>query len=223
MPELHWKGDGLAVCWFAMKAVNFSGVERFPSKLLCVGRNYVEHIEELGNAIPEQMVLFFKPNASIGSVLRAEDGEALHYEGEICFGVEEGQFRYVGFGLDLTKRELQGRLRAEGLPWERSKAFRGAGLFSAFVPFEGAMEDLSLQLWIDGVLAQEGGVKQMINKPQEILDELLAVTDLEDFDIVMTGTPAGVGRVSAGSRFEGVVLCSGKELVRCSWEAQGAD
>ncbi|MBD5780228.1 fumarylacetoacetate hydrolase family protein [Pelagicoccus sp. NFK12] len=202
-----------------MKTVDFAGVQRAPSKVVCVGRNYLEHIEELENKVPEEMVLFFKPNAAIGRALKAKDNEVLHYEGEICFGVESGRFRYVGFGLDLTKRQLQGSLKSQGLPWERCKAFRGSALFSTFVPFEGAVETLSLELRIDGDLIQEGGVPGMIFKPAEILAEISKLTDLEEHDIVMSGTPKGVGAVAEGALFEGRILQEGRELVRVAWRA----
>lgn len=204
-----------------MNAVEFSGTAKAPSKVVCVGRNYMEHISELGNEVPEQMVLFFKPNASISSELRSKDSEPLHYEAEICLGVEGGEFRYVGFGLDLTKRGLQSELKERGLPWERSKAFRGAAVLSQFVAIDSVIDSLQLELWIDGQLAQKGGVAEMINKPRSILEEVRSFVDLEDFDVVMTGTPKGVGVVKEGSLFEGVILRDGEVLFRQSWQAQG--
>lgn len=179
----------------------------------------MEHIEELGNSIPDEMVVFFKPNASISDVLYANQGEPLHYEGEICLGIEKGEIRYLGFGLDLTKRTSQNYLKERGLPWERSKAFRGAALFSGFVSFDGEFADLEMELWIDGKREQRGGIGQMIHKPCEIISELKVVTELEDFDVVMTGTPKGVGRVVRGSVYEGIILRNGVELVRHSWLA----
>ena len=99
-----------------------------PTKVLCVGRNYVDHIEELNNAIPDAMVVFNKPCTSVTSSLSSFHQEALHYEAEICFIVENGQYSAVGLGLDLTKRELQSSLKAKGLPWERAKAFDGSAV-----------------------------------------------------------------------------------------------
>ena len=116
-----------------------------PSKVLCIGRNYVEHIKELNNAIPEQMVVFNKPNTSITTTLTSFHQESLHYETEICFLVENGKYSAVGLGLDLTKRELQSKLKAKGLPWERAKAFDGSAVFSRFVPLDG-IDINSLQL-----------------------------------------------------------------------------
>lgn len=181
----------------------------------------MEHIEELGNRVPEQMVLFFKPNASISSDLRADDGEPIHYEAEICLGLENGKFRYAGLGLDLTKRELQSKLRERGLPWERSKAFRGAAVLTHLVPIGPDLKGLRLELRIDGQLVQSGGVAEMINKPAAILAEVQCFLDLEDYDVVMTGTPKGVGVVLAGARFEGVLFDGELELLRHSWIAEG--
>lgn len=185
-----------------------------------MGRNYVAHISELGNVVPDRMVIFFKPNAAISDSLVATHGEALHYEGEISFGVVDGAFRYVGFGLDLTKRGLQQELISGSLPWERCKAFSGSAVFSDFVPFDGDFEGLEVELRIDGERAQLGSVAEMINKPDAILKEIGEFTDLEDYDIVMTGTPKGVGLVKAGSVYEGVIRRNGVELVRGSWVAK---
>lgn len=190
-----------------------------PSKIICVGRNYLEHIRELGNETPDEMVIFNKPNSSISSRLHAlRDGEALHYEGEICFMLLGGALHGVGFGLDLTRRELQSKLKSGGLPWERAKAFDGAACFSDFVSLNDTeIESLSLQLEVDGNLRQDGGYDLMIHKPHQILAGIQAFMSLEDGDVIMTGTPAGVGRVAAGERFVGKILADGRELVSQEW------
>lgn len=108
-----------------------------PSKVLCVGRNYLDHIAELNNAVPEQMVVFNKPSTAITNQLIAFHQETLHYEGEICFVVKNGQLASVGIGLDLTKRGLQAKLKEKGLPWERAKAFDGSAVFSRFISLQG--------------------------------------------------------------------------------------
>ncbi|GAD80207.1 fumarylacetoacetate hydrolase family protein [Vibrio ezurae] len=191
-----------------------------PSKIVCVGRNYVAHIEELGNEIPEDMVVFLKPNSSISTTLHSDKGEALHYEAELSFLVKEGEFKAVALGLDLTKRESQTRLRNKGLPWERAKAFDGSALFSEFVPFECIGEGLSLELWINDVLIQQGGVELMLYPPDVIKDQLDQFITLEDGDIVMTGTPKGVGVVHKGDRFVGRVLQAGQCIVEQIWVAK---
>jgi 2-keto-4-pentenoate hydratase/2-oxohepta-3-ene-1,7-dioic acid hydratase in catechol pathway len=186
-----------------------------------VGRNYVAHIQELGNEVPQDMVVFNKPNSAISDVLLSEvDGEALHYEAEIVLLVRGGEFAAVGFGLDLTRRELQNTLKQKGLPWERAKAFDGAALFSEFVPLPPDLGRLALQLEVDGEMRQAGGVDMMIYPPATIRAELRKFTTLEDGDLVMTGTPAGVGAIRRGERFEGRILSQGEVLVSASWVAR---
>jgi len=204
-----------------MRSVSVDGRAVTPSKIVCVGRNYAAHIAELGNTVPAQMVLFMKPNAAIGDTLRASaGGEALHYEGELAFVVAGGALAAVGFGLDLTRRELQSTLKAQGLPWERAKAFDGSALFSAFVPVPGSLDELALELAVDGAVRQAGGVGLMLHRPPAMLAEIAAFTTLEDGDIIMTGTPAGVGEIRAGERFTGRVLHAGRALVTADWVAR---
>jgi 2-keto-4-pentenoate hydratase/2-oxohepta-3-ene-1,7-dioic acid hydratase in catechol pathway len=189
-------------------------------KVLCVGRNYVEHIHELDNAIPEQMVVFNKPSSSISATLHSFHQETLHYEAEICFLVQNGQYAAVGLGLDLTKRGLQSTLKKQGLPWERAKAFDGSVVFSRFVPLEGIdINDLNLELLINCVHVQKGHVKQMLYPPFTILDELSSYTHLEDGDVVMTGTPKGVGEVHQGDVFLGRLKCGDVTLFETEWVA----
>lgn len=202
-----------------MHTIHCQGYSIAPSKIVCIGRNYVAHIEELGNEVPENMIVFLKPNSALGDTLYATRGEPLHYEGEIAFLVEGGQLAAVGFGLDLTKRGLQTYLKQQGLPWERAKAFDGAALFSEFVPLALPIEQLTLELRIDGALRQQGGVALMMYQPQAILDNLAGFMTLEDGDIIMTGTPAGVGEILAGQHFQGRVLGAGEVLVEASWSA----
>ena len=190
-----------------------------PSKIICIGRNYVDHIAELGNEVPDEMVVFLKPNSAISTQLQSFHQEVLHYEAELCFLYQQGKFSAVAIGLDLTKRTLQAQLKAKGLPWERAKAFNGAAVFSDFVLINEIDSDLSLALSIDGNLTQAGGVELMMVKPDDILTQLQEFIDLEDGDIVMTGTPKGVGKIVSGSQFIGKVICQDKTLVSATWLA----
>lgn len=204
-----------------MRTVEFAGSSRPPSKIVCIGRNYAAHIAELGNEVPEEMVVFFKPNSAIGQELAAtQAGEAVHYEAEICFGVEGGELRSIGVGLDLTKRGVQDKLRAKGLPWERSKAFDGSAVFSGFVEFDGEFAGLELELTIDGERTQLGSTTQMLHQPSAILEGIKRFATLEDFDIVMTGTPKGVGALRGGACYDCVLRRGQVELARASWIAQ---
>ena len=114
-------------------------------------------------------MVFLKPNSAIGRVLHASHGgEPLHYEGELAFVVEGGGFRGVGFGLDLTRRQLQSRLKEKGLPWERAKAFDGAALFSDFVNLPDDLDTLTLSLDVDGEARQTGGLTSSLQQCHSI-------------------------------------------------------
>ena len=204
-----------------MQSVNVHGKPIQPSKIVCVGRNYVAHIRELRNEISDSMVVFNKPNSAITNTLRSHiDDQTLHYESELAFIIENGRLAAVGFGLDLTKRTLQTELKEKGLPWERAKSFDGAALFSDFVTLTGDIKLLSLRLEVDGEPRQAGGVHMMMHKPDAIIRELAPFTTLEDGDIIMTGTPSGVGEIRPQERFEGQVLLGDKPIVSASWIAQ---
>lgn len=184
-----------------MNSITIGNKKITPSKIVCIGRNYVEHIKELGNEVPDDMVVFLKSSSSISRQLQSFHQEPLHYEGELCFVYLDGKFSAVGFGLDLTKRELQSRLKASGLPWERAKAFDGSAVFSEFVAIDNVSEKLNFELSINGQVKQQGHIDLMMYKPQDILSELQTFMTLNDGDIIMTGTPKGVGVINPGDRF----------------------
>ncbi|MDN3612457.1 fumarylacetoacetate hydrolase family protein [Vibrio ostreicida] len=193
----------------------------YPTKIVCIGRNYLEHIKELNNVVPEQMVVFNKPPSAISPQLVAFDQEPLHYEAEMCFLIKDGAYTAVALGLDLTKRNLQSQLKANGLPWERAKGFDGSALFSRFVDLTGVEVDtLEIELLINCVRVQKGTVKQMIYSPHTILEELNTYTSLQDGDIIMTGTPPGVGEIHVGDVFLGRIKAGEKTLVEAEWLAE---
>lgn len=186
-------------------------------KLVCVGRNFVAHIEELGNEVPEQMVLFCKPGSALTTVLHAtHQGDALHYEAELCFLVQGGVYTAVALGLDLTKRQTQSYLKGKGLPWERAKAFDGSALLSPFVHYNPQLE-LEFALHLNGELVQYGRESLMIHSPARILAEVQTFMRLEDGDVIMSGTPSGVGVVPAGARFEVEIWQGSHTLLQHSW------
>ena len=204
-----------------MKTIIVDGVRVAPSKVVCVGRNYVEHIKELNNEIPTSMVLFMKPNTALSSELVTGKQTPLHYEGEISFLIKQKTISAVGFGLDLTNRELQSELKGKGLPWERAKAFDGAAVMSRFVSIEESdIPKLSMQLWINDVLVQEGNFDLMIYKPLTVIEEINSFSTLVDNDIVMSGTPKGVDSYVKGDKFVGKIFLSGKEIISQEWVAK---
>ena len=202
-----------------MNTILFGEREIRPGKIICVGKNYAAHIEEMNSVPSAQMTVFMKPATSITEELVAERDEPVHFEGEICLLVKDGNVSGVGFGLDLTKRDLQSKLKEAGLPWERAKAFDGSALFSPFVAAPENVNELVMELHIDNELRQRGGPPQMLYPPNVILKELARFLTLEDGDIIMTGTPSGVGPVQKGSQFDGRIIHNDLEITRASWMA----
>jgi 2-keto-4-pentenoate hydratase/2-oxohepta-3-ene-1,7-dioic acid hydratase in catechol pathway len=196
-----------------------------PSKVVCVGRNYAKHIAELNHQNTGDMVIFIKPNSAISQLLQAsqkECAQAIHYEAELCFVVENNALAGVGFGLDLTKRECQGDLKAKGLPWERAKGFDGSAVFSEFIALNGdiAVADLSIELWINQQRRQKGGVSDMLFSPEAVLADVTRFMALENGDVIMSGTPEGGGVVLRGDEFVGRVFYQNTLLTEMLWLAQ---
>lgn len=200
-----------------MQSIRLEEKKLYPSKIVCIGQNYVDHIRELGNEIPSQPVIFIKPNSAIATDVKFHQHDTIHYEAEISFVILGGELAGVGFGLDLTKREVQTSLRNKGLPWERSKAFDGSAVFSDFVDFDEGLENLRLELSVNDRVVQEGGYQLMMNKPEAILAEAGSFLSFEDGDVIMSGTPKGVGPVHTGDRLHGKVFTANTLLVEKHW------
>ncbi len=200
-----------------MNSIQCEGEILQPSKVVCVGQNYVAHIEELNSAMPDQPVIFIKPNSAISDQIQLQGGDEVHYEGEISFIIKDSQISAVGFGLDLTKRTVQSKLKNKGLPWERSKAFDGSAIFSEFRAFDGNNDDLTLELHLNGELKQQGGCQLMLFKPDVFLASIKSFLTLEDGDVIMTGTPAGVGQITSGDEFVGKIFDKDKLLIEKKW------
>ena len=204
-----------------MKNIILKDGNIFPSKVVCIGRNYTEHIAELNNDTPDEMVFFIKPNSSItNKLVFPKAHESCHYEAEISFLMEEGKISAVGFGLDLTLREVQSKLKAKGLPWERAKAFDNSAVFSKFVNFDGDINKLEVELYINDELKQKGDTTLMINKPAQIIEEVNTFLSFDDGDILMTGTPKGVGQFNIGDEFVGKIIYDGEVLVEEKFTAR---
>ena len=194
--------------------------QKFPiGKIVCMARNYAEHAKELGNETPAAPVLFMKPASSVigdGDTVRIPAySQECHYEVELavligreCRSVAaEKAMEYVagyGVGIDMTLRDVQNQLKAKGLPWEIAKGFDSACPLSDFVP-AGAVADphnLRLTLTVNGEKRQDGCSSDMINRVPQIIAHISAIFTLEPGDVILTGTPAGVGQVRAGDVME---------------------
>lgn len=190
-----------------------------PSKIICVGRNYAEHARELGNEIPESPVLFLKPPSSLvtleqGIRWNTALGEC-HYECELSIRIgqrlknatsEQAKAAIAGvtLGLDLTLRDLQSQLKAKGQPWERAKAFDGACVLGQWLAPDMLSDysNASFELQVNQELRQQGNTADMIFGVVELLVDISQVFSLEPGDVVMTGTPAGVGALQSGDQLK---------------------
>lgn len=200
-----------------MKSVTWDGKAIYPSKIVCIGRNYAEHIKEFDNKATQEPVIFIKPNSAISNDVHSSKSELIHYEGEITFLISSGKLSGVGFGLDLTKRDLQYKFMDKGWPWERAKSFDGSAVFSDFVTFKGNISDLRMEFYINDVLVQFGSHELMMSKPAQMLKEAKSFLSFEDGDLLMTGTPKGVGSVNSGDKYLGKIFENEKLIVEGSW------
>lgn len=192
--------------WFQNRAIT-------SSKVVCIGRNYVEHIKELNNEIPNKPVIFNKPNSAISPTLYYF-GKECRFEGELCFLIEQNSFAAVGFGFDLTKVDEQEEAKKKGLPWERAKGFNASAVFSEFVKIENGLQNLHFELTQNGKIVQQGGYELMMNKPEQILKIVNEFIEFEDGDILMSGTPKGVGNYAVDDSFVATIYDNTKELLQ---------
>ncbi|PCJ45638.1 MAG: isomerase/hydrolase [Moraxellaceae bacterium] len=186
-------------------------------KVVCVGRNYAEHAKELNNAIPATPMLFIKPATSVVGletpISIPQDKGRCHHELEVSVLIgktlvnataEESKQAVIGYGLglDLTLRDVQDRLKANGHPWEAAKAFDGACPLSQFIPAAEISNPLTLNLTLErnGQLQQQGNTAEMITGIFELIAYMSTMFTLLPGDVVMTGTPAGVGPLLAGDQ-----------------------
>lgn len=191
-------------------------------KIICVGRNYAAHIEELNNEKPKEPVLFLKPDTSILQKKQPffipSFTDEIHYEVEVLIRINrigkhiQPQFAHkyydeIGLGIDFTARKLQKELKQKGLPWEKAKAFDGSALVSDWRPktqFQDSNK-LSFSLLINGEEVQKGNTAQMLFKIDELIAYCSTFFTLKIGDIIFTGTPEGVGPVAIDDVLEGTL------------------
>ena len=203
-------------------------------KIICIGRNYDEHIQEKelggGGVRPSEPLFFMKPDTAM---LRNNDpfyippfSNEIHYECELVVRInrvgrcieERFAHRYydeVGLGIDFTARDLQRRAMAEGLPWEACKSFDySAALAPQFIPLAelgGKVQELDFQLELNGEVRQQGDTRQMLWTVDQLIAHVSKYVTLRMGDLLFTGTPAGVGKVTSGDNLR-ATLC-GRELL----------
>jgi len=188
-------------------------------KVVCVGRNYSEHAKELGNEIPDNPVLFLKPSSALiysgGEIIHPVFGNELHHEVELVLLIgktiskanktkaEKAIIGY-GVGLDMTLRDVQDVLKKKGHPWTLAKCFDTSAVVSDFILKKDHQlkPDEKLELKVNGEVKQSDTLESMIFNPAEIVEYISSIMTLEKGDLIFTGTPAGVSKVSRGDKLE---------------------
>jgi acylpyruvate hydrolase len=201
-------------------------------KIICIGRNYVEHIRELNSPLPENPVFFLKPDTAL--VIRnrpfyyPEFSQEIHYETELVLKIcKVGKsipekyagdyYDQIGLGFDFTARDLQQKCKEKGLPWEISKGFDySAPISPDFVPKENLpdLKNISFYLELNGKKVQEGHSGAMIFSFEKIIAYVSKFMTLRTGDLIFTGTPAGVGPVKIGDKLEAYL--EGKHVLTCN-------
>ena len=186
-------------------------------KLICIGRNYPEHAKELGNAPPDEPVVFLKPPSALiphgGPIRLPTFSKEVHHEIELVYSIRRHNGRAeadrVTIGLDLTARDVQSELKQKGLPWEKAKAFDGsayvAGTFTAVESFP-VGHHIEFMLKKNGKVVQSGHSGQMTHDVRSLIAHVERYMQLGNGDLLFTGTPDGVGPLVAGDRLEGYLL-----------------
>lgn len=196
-------------------------------KIICIGRNYTDHIKELENEKPTDPVVFLKPDTSI--LLKGqpffipEFSQDVHHEVEVLVKINrigkhiQPKFAHkyydqIGLGIDFTARDLQTKLKAKGLPWEKAKGFDGAAVVGKWLPKDSLphVDDLTFSLTKNGETVQSGSSSLMLWKIDELIAYVSQFFTLKIGDILFTGTPAGVGPVAINDNLVGTL--EGQEL-----------
>ncbi len=197
-------------------------------KILCIGRNYADHISELNNERPSEPVIFLKPDTAIlkdnEPFYHPDFSNDIHHEVEIVLKINkvgkniEAKFAHkyyeeIGVGIDFTARDIQSKLKEKGLPWEKAKAFNGSAPISGFVSKTkfADLQHLNFSLDVNGEVRQKGNTEMMLWNFDEIIAEISKYFTLKTGDLIFTGTPAGVGKVAVGDKLTAFI--EGEEML----------
>lgn len=191
-------------------------------KLICIGRNYTEHIKELENEKPIDPVVFLKPDTAIllkkQPFFIPEFSNDVHHEVEVLVKINRvgkyidkkfahKYYNEIGLGIDFTARDLQAKLKQKGLPWEKAKAFDGAAVIGNWLPKTEVKDvnNINFSLQKNETLVQQGNTNLMLWKIDELIEYVSKYFTLKIGDIIFTGTPAGVGKVSPNDKLKGYI------------------
>lgn len=189
-------------------------------KILCIGRNYLLHVNELANEVPSEPVVFMKPDTALlknnAPFFYPSFSEAIHFEAEIIIRIsKEGKniaekfahkyYDSIGLGIDFTARDIQEKAKANKLPWLLSKGFNGSAPVSEFFPLENFKDtkNIGFSLKLNGEEKQRGNTSEMIFSFESIISFVSTYITLKKGDIIFTGTPSGVGPIKINDTLEG--------------------
>lgn len=185
---------------YLMKSVLFNQTAKNIHNIYCIGRNYVEHIAELNNQIPDEPLVFLKPNASLTTknhITLPNFSDNIHYETEMVLLMgDDKNILGVGVGLDLTARDIQDNAKTKGLPWLKAKGFKNACWVSPFVSYQ--EKNYELYLAINNHICQNDSTSKMIHSAENLVNYLDDIYGLCAGDLIFTGTPKGVGKLYSG-------------------------
>jgi 2-keto-4-pentenoate hydratase/2-oxohepta-3-ene-1,7-dioic acid hydratase in catechol pathway len=197
-------------------------------KIICIGRNYVKHIEELANEKPQSPVVFLKPDSAIlprkNPFFMPPFSNDVQYEVEVLIKINKvgkhiavkfanKYYDEIGLGIDFTARDIQAKCKEKGLPWEKAKAFDGSAVIGEFYSKEDFdLDHLKFQLYKNDELVQDGNTNAMLWKVDELISYVSQYFTLKKGDVIFTGTPAGVGKVVENDVLKGVL--EGKEAFK---------
>ncbi len=199
-------------------------------KIFCIGRNYADHIKELSNAIPDAPVIFMKPDTALlkdsEPFYHPSFSDDIHYEVELVIRINRvgkkiqqeyapKYYQEIGLGIDFTARDIQSIQKQKGLPWEIAKGFDGSAPIGSFIMLEKIkdIKNINFSLHINGIAVQHGNSNLMINSFDFMIHYISQYFTLKVGDLIFTGTPAGVGKVSIGDVLEGFI--EGEKMLHC--------
>jgi 2-keto-4-pentenoate hydratase/2-oxohepta-3-ene-1,7-dioic acid hydratase in catechol pathway len=196
-------------------------------KIICIGRNYAEHINELANERPSDPVVFIKPDSAVlpkeHDFFIPDFTEEVHYEVEVLVKIKKvgkhidpkfahTYYEEIGLGIDFTARDLQSKLKEKGLPWEKAKGFDGSAVIGKWLPKSAFKEvdRIEFSLLKNGETVQHGNTGHMLWKIDELLAYVSKFFTLKKGDVIFTGTPAGVGKIKPNDYLSGIL--EGQEM-----------
>lgn len=199
-------------------------------KIICVGRNYVNHAKELNNPVPSRPVIFMKPPTALlrdgKPFYHPEFSSNIHYELELVLRISKNgkavlpqfaddYFDEIGLGIDFTARDIQDELKAKSHPWEIAKAFDNSACIGDFVDKGDLnLNNIQFQMVKNGGVVQQGNSEDMIFSFNDLICYISKFVTLQKGDLIFTGTPAGVGKIEIGDKFEGFI--ESEKLLGCT-------